>query len=92
MAQPKGKPKTPGSGRKKGTPNKINMDLERLCNETGIDPFMVLLKYTQDPDPVIAIAAAKECCRYIYPQRKALEVTTSDTGFRVIVEDYINKT
>jgi hypothetical protein len=35
--------------------------------------------------------AAKEACRYLYPQRKAVEHTTGEEGFRVILEDYTGK-
>jgi hypothetical protein len=33
MPKPKGTPKTPGSGRKKGTPNKITDSIKNLLNE-----------------------------------------------------------
>lgn len=84
--------KTPGSGRQKGTRNKICMNLEALCEETGVDPFKILLEHCKNPDPAISIAAAKECCKFLYPQRKALEVSNPDQGFKVIIEDYVSKT
>ncbi len=39
----KGFPKTPGSGRKKGTPNKKTSDLEARCVELGVSPWDFLL-------------------------------------------------
>lgn len=36
------------------------------------------------------IQAAKELCRYLYPQRKAVELTDID-GFKIIIEDYVSK-
>ncbi len=42
----KGEPKTPGSGRKKGTRNKESIPLWEKAKELGIDPFEVLLHFT----------------------------------------------
>ncbi len=41
----KGKSKTPGSGRKAGTPNKPTTDLHEIAEELGIHPFKLLLYY-----------------------------------------------
>jgi hypothetical protein len=45
MAKAKGK--TPGSGRKKGTPNKKTADLVDKANELGVDPFEILLLFAK---------------------------------------------
>lgn len=71
----KGNPHDVGAGRKKGTPNKFTKSLQDKCDELGVDPFMVLLKFTQHDDPQIAMQAAKEVCQYILPKRKAIEVS-----------------
>lgn len=44
-------------------------------------------------NPVIDIEtrvqAAKEACKYLHPQRKAVELSTDEnTGFRIVVEEY----
>lgn len=43
--RPKGSGKTPGSGRKKGTPNKDVLPLEQKAQELGVDPFEILLHF-----------------------------------------------
>lgn len=45
MAWPKGKPRPPNAGRKKGTPNKMTIPLEQKCQELGVDPFEGLLLF-----------------------------------------------
>lgn len=42
---PKGRPKPPGSGRKKGTRNKQTEDAQALADRLGVDPFAILLHY-----------------------------------------------
>lgn len=38
------------------------------------------------------LAAAKETAKYLYPQRKAVELSTDeDKGFRIVVEEYVRK-
>lgn len=45
--RPKGSIKTPGSGRKKGTPNKDSLSLKERARELGVDPFVILLMYAK---------------------------------------------
>lgn len=45
--RPAGSKKTPGSGRKKGTPNKDTIPLEEKAKEIGVDPFEILLKFAK---------------------------------------------
>lgn len=40
-----GRPKTPGSGRKKNTRNKDSVPLKQKAAELGIDPFEILLYF-----------------------------------------------
>jgi hypothetical protein len=37
------------------------------------------------------LAAAKEACKYRFSQKKAVELTTKDTGFKIVVEDFSKK-
>lgn len=61
-------------GRKPGTPNKNSLDLHAKCEAKGIDPFEKLLEYLEFPgEPNIRLQAIKEICKYLYPQRKAIE-------------------
>lgn len=43
--RPKGSPKTPGSGRKKGTRNKNSLPLLEMAEKLQINPFEVLLLF-----------------------------------------------
>lgn len=73
MPWPKGKPRPPNAGRKKGTPNRKTQDLEDLCAAKGINPFELLLEFTGPAPLEIRFAALKEICQYLYPKRKAIE-------------------
>jgi len=44
-SRPKGAPKTPGSGRKKGVKNKRSQLAEDKAKELGVDPFEILLLF-----------------------------------------------
>lgn len=35
--------------------------------------------------------AAGEACEYLYPKRKAVELSAGENGFKVIIEDYMAK-
>lgn len=65
--------KTPGSGRKKGTPNKSTATLLEKCEAMGIDLFEAMLELAKDPDKAIRFAAIREASKYVYAQRKSLE-------------------
>lgn len=41
--------------------------------------------------PEMRLKAATELMKYIYSQKKALEMSTGNDGFRVIIEDYSEK-
>jgi hypothetical protein len=42
--------------------------------------------------PDLRLHAAKEACKYLYSQKRAVELTNPDgTGFKIIVEDYSKK-
>src|ERR1044072_3561592 len=45
MGRPQGQGKTPGSGRKAGTPNRKTEDLHAVASQLGIHPFKILLHY-----------------------------------------------
>lgn len=65
--------KTPGSGRKKGTPNKNTVPAEELAKKLGIDPLEVLL-----------LIAKKDWKRLGY--NKPTETRTSQFGIKYEVE------
>lgn len=67
MAFEKGKPKPAGSGRKKGTPNKISFVTARaMMQAKNFDPFQELMKLSQNEavDPEARIKALTFLARY----------------------------
>jgi hypothetical protein len=43
-------------------------------------------------DPAVRSKAAAEACNYLYPKKKAVELsTTQDQGFKIVIEDYSKK-
>lgn len=47
MSRVKGSPREPGSGRKKGTPNKNAVPLKEKAEALGVDPFEILLLFAK---------------------------------------------
>lgn len=78
-------------GRTKNTPNKRTGVLEDILGT--FDPAERLVKlFDQTDDEHIKFGILKELMKYVYPQKKALEVsTTDDAGIKVIIEDYTSK-
>ncbi len=88
-------------GRQKGqSKHKV---AEETAKRLGIDPFEVLCLFAKgdwmelrinkdDIRPRDRLEAAKEACKYIYAQKRAVEISNPDgTGFRVQVVDYSSK-
>lgn len=42
-------------------------------------------------DIATRMGAAKEAARYLYPQRKAVELSTDESGFKIVLCDYTSK-
>lgn len=90
-------------GRPKGARNKRNLNVEMIASQYDIDPFEVLMMIVNNdreglglndayPIPIKErCLAAKEACRYLYSQKQAIEVSTGENGFKVIIEDYSRK-
>lgn len=77
----KGEPRPPGAGRAKGTPNKKTEMLMEICERMKCNPFEGLVKLAQESeDEGIRLGAYKEVCSYLYPKRKAIEVSGPDGG------------
>jgi len=46
--------------------------------------------YTVSPE--MRLKAAQEACKYLYSQKRSVELSNPDgTGFKIVVEDYSNK-
>lgn len=89
MSRPKPGEKTEGSGRKPGTPNKSTQDLMAICEARGLNVFeaMVILAI-EETDSTKKFDRLEKISKYLYPQRKAIEHSSDEKGFRIIIEDY----
>jgi hypothetical protein len=68
-----------GSGRVKGIPNKATQDLFELCKQEGVDVFQGLLRLCKSPTEAVSLKAHCEAAKYLYPQRKAIEMNATHT-------------
>jgi hypothetical protein len=86
MAARKGQPKTPGSGRKPGTPNKATQDMMARLAELGCDPIagMACLALDESNPPELRGRMFAELASYTYPKRKAVEHTGPEGGNIVV--------
>lgn len=91
-------------GRAKGTPNKKTQELHDIAERCGVNIFEGLcriaagdyksLGYENERyiTPELRFQAMKEAAKYLYPQRKAVELSSDvDTGFKIIVEDFVTR-
>jgi hypothetical protein len=98
----RGQPRT--GGRQKGTPNRATKDFQERMEELqrqGLDscPIRVLMELASgktidgdeiEVDAAVRGRAAAELCSYIYPKRKAIEVSgQQETSllFSVVLDD-----
>lgn len=85
MAYPKGAKKPVGSGRGKGTPNRVTVVFrdayEALLSE-GVDPLVVLARMANDPtvENSVRVRAAAELAEYIHPKRTRVELQAAIAG------------
>src|SRR5262245_1964086 len=75
MGRPKGSPKTPGSGRKKGSLNKVTLAHRAVLDQMKVnctDPMSFFLSVLQNPDAPYEEkkAAAREL---FHPKRSSVE-------------------
>ena len=77
----KGHTKT--GGRKKGTPNKRTADIiERLKGEDIVGSLLEIAHTTEKEETKVTVY--KELLKYVYPQRKAVEIETENIPMPVI--------
>lgn len=68
------KPGERRGGRQKGTPNKRTAEIvERLEKEDIVGSLLNIAKTTKDEN--IKVTVYKELMKYVYPQRKAVEMS-----------------
>lgn len=85
----KGHKKT--GGRKKGTPNKKTAQFkDKLGDFDTVAELKFLFETCEDDD--LKFAICKEFLKYEYPQRKAVDIeTTDDKSFAIVVADKQHK-
>ena len=85
----KGHKKT--GGRKKGTPNKKTAQFkDKLGNFDTVKELKNLFNSTDDAN--LKFSICKEFLKYEYPQRKAVDIeTTDDKSFAIVVADKQHK-
>lgn len=83
---PKGRPRTPGSGRKKGTPNKASAKREAAVAKSGKTPLQFLLDVMRDKKAPKAerIECAKAAALYVHPKPATTVDVTGDLKLKVI--------
>lgn len=59
-------------GRESGVKARAARALE-IVEKSGVDPLQVLIELCKDNNKVFRLQAAKEVCKYIYPQFKNIE-------------------
>lgn len=80
-------------GRQKGTPNKRSLEVDAIAERLGIEPFEILLQFSSDTsiDAAIRVKAASEACKYLYAQKRSVEHSTGEEGFKIVIEDYVKR-
>lgn len=84
----KGSRKT--GGRKKGTPNKSSLRVEDFLNEKGVNLIDKMLNVAEKTEDLgLKYNVYKELMKYVYPQRKALDMQINNKPDVPIIEDDI---
>jgi hypothetical protein len=82
-------------GRQKGSLNKKTLDLLKICEEEGIEPFREMVRECARMDqPKERFDALEKICQYLFPKKRAIEVTGDDgedLGIKVTIVDYGGK-
>jgi len=81
-------------GRAKGTKNKkteaVARDLYAICEEIGLDPFEGLMLIARDGEKEeTRLNAMKEACKYLYSQKRSVDISTADESLKVVLENYV---
>jgi hypothetical protein len=89
MGWPKGKPRLPNSGRRKGRPNRITEDFKaavtRLVNGANLDELLVAVPQERRLETLCRLA------EYAFPKLGRTELTGAD-GEKLSVSVQINRT
>jgi len=73
--RPPGLPRTPGSGRKKGQPNRVNGSIHDLMKAMGLDPRVVLIRIAANAKnpPELRRKAAADLMGYAWPKLNSVD-------------------
>lgn len=73
-------------GRQKGTPNKNSLTFIDELNQRNFKPLAELIDmYQRTEKEEIQVDILKTMLKYIYPQRKAIELQNSDSDYEIII-------
>lgn len=76
-----GQKRPENAGRKAGTPNKKTINLEAKLEEKGLDVATEMIHlFNECQDPSLKYNILKELMKYVYPQRKAVDMELNATG------------
>lgn len=89
-------------GKPKGARNLINRDVESIAARLNVKPFEVLCHFAAGDcgalgltpgqiTPGMRLHAAREASKYLYSQKRAVEVSSGEQGFKIVVEDFTAK-
>lgn len=72
----------PGSGRKKGAPNRRTVENQALTEATGVTPLEYMLQVMRDPleDPKARLGAAQAAAPYVHAKLSSVELGGKDGG------------
>lgn len=81
------------AGRKKGTPNKRSSLVGKMLENMECDPVGVAAAICNDTseDSALRLKAALGLMEYLYPKRKAIEVTGANDGPVKLILEYENE-
>jgi hypothetical protein len=92
---PKGSPKPAGSGRQKGTPNKINSSIHEIMASMKCDPRTILARIAMNAKnpPDLRRKAATDLMGFMFPRLAAQEITGANgaplMGSSIQVQDML---
>lgn len=76
-----------------GSLNRKTQDLLNLCKKKKLNVFESMIELaTTTQNEQLRFAMLKELASYLYPKRKAVEISNADeNGFKVVIKDYSEK-
>ena len=82
----KGQPKSPGSGRAVGVTNKRTQFVEQILQAQGFCPTQHIMSLLETLKPSEQVDACLKLMEFMYPKKKATEITINDDQRKVLDE------